>query len=196
MYGSVLLFPEPISDQNLLNSLDSLQTLYMETRGSGFNSAHQDHFDKGRDQLFALKCVCLVTAHPIHQPCRAFLEQLLAVTAGSQTPSLSIESYLYNLLYEVSLPEPGKLMRFSGPLGRISWSRPPKFDLPLCDYSFRGFFEVLGVRDVLRVLACVLLEHQLLLKSAGVCVCVSVCVFVIHMYIIHLSRLPQVDAGC
>ena len=167
VHGSVLVFPEPISDQNLLNSLDSLQSLYCQARGSGFNSAHQDFFDRREDQLFSLKCLCLVTATPIHRPCKAFLEQLVAVTTGSHTPTLPVESYLYNLLYEVTLPEPGKFLRFSGPLGRISWFMPPKFELPLCDYSFREFFEMLGVREILRALACVLMEHQVLLKSSG-----------------------------
>lgn len=166
VHGSVLVFPEPISDQNLLNSLDSLQSLYIESRRSEFNSDHPDFFDSRQEQLFALKCICLVTSEPIHNPCRAFLEQVYAVTAGSHTPSLPVESYLYNLLYEVTLPEPGKFLRFSGPLGRISWYRPLRFDLPLCDYSFREFFEMLGVREILRALACVLMEHQILLKSS------------------------------
>ena len=36
-----------------------------------------------------------------------------------------------------------------------------------CDYSFRQFFELFGVRNVLRLVTCILLEHQLLLKSFG-----------------------------
>ena len=143
-----------------------------------FNSDHEDYFNREEDGLYALKCVCLVTSQPIHRPCRAFLEQLYAVTAGNHTAPLSIESYLFNLLYEVNLPEPGKFLRISGPLGKISWYMSPRFELPLCDYSFREFFEMLGIQDILRVLACVLMEHQLLLKSSGVCVCRSVCVCV------------------
>ena len=177
-YGSVLLFHEQVTDRRLLNSLDALQSQFQDTHRAGFNSDHDDYFDKAEDTLFAPKCLCLVTPQPIHRPCRALLEQLYAVTAGSLTASLSAESYLFNLLYEVTLPEPGKYLRFCGPLGRISWYLPTKFGLPLCDYSFREFFEMLGVRDILRVMACVLMEHQLLLTSAGVCVCVCVCVCV------------------
>jgi hypothetical protein len=162
----VLVFHEQITDPKFLNSLDVLQSRYKDQRRTSFNSDHEDYFDRQEDELYALKCVCLVTPQPIHRPCRAFLEQTYAVTAGNQTASLPIESYLFNLLYEVNLPEPGKYLRLSGPLGRISWYMPPKFDLPLCDYSFRTFFEILGVRDILRVLACVLMEHQLLLKSS------------------------------
>ena len=55
----------------------------------------------------------------------------------------------------------------SGPLGRIAWRLPSLSELPLCDYSFRQFFELLGVRNVLKLVTCILLEHQLLLKSSG-----------------------------
>ena len=62
-----------------------------------------------------------------------------------------------------------------GPLGQFSWSRPSKNDLPLCDYSFREFFQLLGIRNIFKLLTCILLEHQILLKSAGescyVCAC-------------------------
>ena len=170
-YGSVLVFQEQITDSKLLISLEAMQSVYTAARRTGFNSDHEDYFDRQEDELFALKCLCLVVSQPIHQPCRAYLEQLHAVTVGELTAPLSIESYLFNLLYEVSLPEPGKYLKLSGPLGKISWYLPPKSDLPLCDYSFREFFEILGVRDILRVLTCVLMEHQLLLKSTGVCVC-------------------------
>ena len=44
---------------------------------------------------------------------------------------------------------------------------PARLDLPLCDYSFREFFEMLGVRDILKALTGVLMEHQILLKSSG-----------------------------
>jgi len=40
-------------------------------------------------------------------------------------------------------------------------------ELPVCDYSFREFFELLGVRNVIKLLCCLFLEHQVLLKSAG-----------------------------
>ena len=35
-----------------------------------------------------------------------------------------------------------------------------------CDYSFRQLFELLGIKNVLRLLTCLLLEHQVLLKSS------------------------------
>lgn len=171
-YGSVLVFQEKVTDSKLLNSLEALQTEYKEMRRTGFNSDHADYFNQQEDELFALKCIGLIASHPIHRPCEAFLEQLYAVTAGNLTATLPVESYLFNLLYEIRLPEPGKYLKFSGPLGKISWYMPPKFDLPMCDYSFRELFEMLGVRDILRVLACILMEHQLLLKSSGMCVCV------------------------
>ena len=151
----------------MVNTLDALQSSYMDPRRTVFNSDHEDYFDRNEDKLFATKCLCLVSPQPIHRPCQAYLEQLFAVTAGELSASLPVESYLFNLLYEVSLPEPGKYLKLAGPLGKISWLMPPKSDFPLCDHSFREFFEMLGIHDVLGVVTCVLLEHQVLLKSSG-----------------------------
>lgn len=55
----------------------------------------------------------------------------------------------------------------AGPLGNLTLSNPSPSELPPCDYSFRQFFELLGITNVLRLLTFLLLEHQVLLKSSG-----------------------------
>ena len=55
----------------------------------------------------------------------------------------------------------------SGPLGHLAVGVPSPTELPPCDYSFRQLFELLGIKNVLRLLTCLLLEHQVLLKSSG-----------------------------
>lgn len=45
---------------------------------------------------------------------RAYLRQLHAITIGKETAALPVESYLYNLLFEVPMPSPGKTVNFSG----------------------------------------------------------------------------------
>ena len=55
----------------------------------------------------------------------------------------------------------------TGPLGKLVVQRPSLNELPLCDYSFRLFFELLGVRNIVKLLTCILLEHQVLVKSSG-----------------------------
>lgn len=43
---------------------------------------------------------------------------------------------------------------------------PPE-ELPLLDYSLRVMFSTLGVECVVQLFTCVLLEHQVLLRSSG-----------------------------
>ena len=170
-YGSVLLFYELVQDTKVQNVLESIQTKYRESRRPGTNIEEDSFFNRAEDKLYASKCICFVTVQPIFRPLRAYLEQLYAIETAKDksmvSAELPLESYLYNILYEVSLPPPGKTVRFSGPLGRISWRHPSQEEFPLCDYSFRELFRLLGVRNVIKLLACILLEHQILLKSAG-----------------------------
>ena len=115
-YGSALTFYEEVRDTRTLNTLESLQTTYRERRRIiSLNSDQEKYFVRSQDdRLFANKCICFVTSKPIVQPCQAFLEQLHAVATGKQAVDLPLESYLYNVLYEVPLPSPGKMVKFSG----------------------------------------------------------------------------------
>lgn len=42
-------------------------------------------------------------------------------------------------------------------------------ELPLLDYPLRVMFSTLGVECVVQLFTCVLLEHQVLLRSSGKC---------------------------
>lgn len=90
-------------------------------------------------------------------------------------PGLSLESYVYNILYEVSTPPPGRSIRIYVPaqephLPPIATilQRPGLSDeLPLMDFPLRLLFTYLGVDCVLQLFTCVLLENQVLLRSNG-----------------------------
>ena len=168
-YGSVLMFYEHIEDTSILSALESLQNQYQAKNKDRTVSANQqcNLYHQNEDKLFATKCICLVTSKPVFRPCRAYLEQLYAVASGELTSKLPLESYLYNILYEVAMPAPGKCVRFCGPLGSIVWRNPSLVELPMNDYSFKKYFELLGVRNILKLLVATLLEHQILLKSSG-----------------------------
>ncbi len=169
-YGSVLTWYQCVQDPSILNKLGSLQKLYQAKYKEGTLGPDQQHnvYRRNEDKLFATKCICLVTSQPVFRPLQAYLLQLQAVAGGECSGKLPLESYLYNILYEVAMPAQGKNVRIAGPLGRILWRNPSSLELPLCDYSFKRYFEILGVRNVLKLLVSTLLEHQILLKSAGV----------------------------
>ena len=189
VYGSVLTFYEPVNNQTSLDSLIALQNEYESNCRFGISPDESLIFDATSDELFASSSLCLVTTLPVIAPLRAYLDQLYSATMEGEPTPLPLESYLYNLLYEVCLPSPGRTLSFVGPLGSLNWYFPGKNDLPLCDYSFRTLFERLGVKNVIKFLTCVLLEQQILLKSSGKTFKMSFglkfrkCMFVLSWYV-------------
>lgn len=90
-------------------------------------------------------------------------------------PGLSLESYVYNILYEVSIPQPGRSIRIYlppeephlPPIPRVLQSPCLGEELPLMDFSMRLLFSYLGIEVVIQLFTCVLLENQVLLRSNG-----------------------------
>lgn len=84
--------------------------------------------------------------------------------------SVSLESHIYHLLYEVSVPGPGRSLCFvCYPDVTTVIQRPSAIEeLPLFDYSLREMFTLLGVDCVLQLFTCMLLESQILLCSSGI----------------------------
>ena len=113
-YGNVLTFYEPVKNAKILNVLESLQQKYIEKRRVALSSEEGYCFSRDKDQLYAPKCLCLIASEPIHEPFQVYLKQLYAVTVGRLATPLPVESYLYNLLFEVPMPSPGKQVKFSG----------------------------------------------------------------------------------
>ena len=167
VYGSVLIFYEPIAEQKVLDSLLTLQNEYESNCRFGISPDESLLYDQTSDELYSSASLCFVTSLPVFSPLKVYLDQLYAISIEGEPASLSIESYLYNLLFKVCLPDPGRIVSFTGPLGSLNWYFPGKLDLPLCDYSFRTLFKHLGVKNVLKFLTCVLLEQQIFLKSSG-----------------------------
>ncbi|KAJ8271496.1 hypothetical protein COCON_G00103550 [Conger conger] len=93
------------------------------------------------------------------------LEQLHRAVSSAQPPPLPLESYVYNILYEVPLPPAGRSLKFSGVYGPIVCQRPSTAELPLFDFPVRDVLELLGVENLLQLFTCALLEIQILLYS-------------------------------
>ncbi|KAI1889823.1 hypothetical protein AGOR_G00166890 [Albula goreensis] len=122
-------------------------------------------YDISRDTLYVSKCICLMAPMAFPQACRKVLEQLHRAVSSPQPPPLPLESYVYNILYEVPLPPAGRSLKFSGVYGPIVCQRPSTAELPLFDFPIREMFELLGVENVLQLFTCALLEIQILLYS-------------------------------
>ncbi|RZF48660.1 hypothetical protein LSTR_LSTR010750 [Laodelphax striatellus] len=81
---------------------------------------------------------------------------------------ISIDSYVYNLLYQVTVPQPGRSLSFvCYPDLKTTIQRPSAIEeLPLFDFPLRELFSMLSVESVLQLFTCLQLENQILLCSS------------------------------
>ncbi|KAM9327710.1 LOW QUALITY PROTEIN: DENN domain-containing protein 5B [Pholidichthys leucotaenia] len=118
-----------------------------------------------RDTLYVSKALVLITPMPFMHACRRFLSQLhQAVYGRSGSLPLPLESYIYNILYEVPLPAPGRSLKFHCVYEAHCCQRPAR-ELPQADFPLAEAFGLLGVENLVQVFTCTLLEMQILLTS-------------------------------
>ncbi|XP_068627533.1 DENN domain-containing protein 5A isoform X3 [Battus philenor] len=132
------------------------------------------YYDITKDKLYVAKSIALICQYPYVRVAQLFLENLFRSLPRQPGPGLSPESYVYNLLYEVPVPLCGQALRLYVPPSEphlepipvvIRMPNPPD-ELPLLDYPLRVMFSTLGVECVVQLFTCVLLEHQVLLRSS------------------------------
>ncbi|XP_075727111.1 DENN domain containing pinstripe isoform X2 [Rhipicephalus microplus] len=122
-------------------------------------------YDITKDTLYVSKVICLVTPLPLVSACRTILQKLLSLVQGRDSPPLPLESYVYNLLYELPLPPPGRSLRLSYLYQDYVCQRPGTGELPFFDYSFRELFAILGLENCVLLFTSVCFENQILLCS-------------------------------
>uniref|UniRef100_S4RUF8 Uncharacterized protein n=1 Tax=Petromyzon marinus TaxID=7757 RepID=S4RUF8_PETMA len=186
-YGFALTFFEEVRSEPIREAMQTLYAMHRaeqaglaESTSSDFGDTdsatglsssllrmrHSASYDSSRDTLFTSKCICLIAPMPFVQACRKALTQLHTAVTSPQPPPLPLESYVYNLLYEVPLPPLGRSLRFSSVyMPPVVCQRPGPHELPLFDYCLREVFELLGLENVVQLFTCALLEHQILLLS-------------------------------
>ncbi|XP_061422825.1 DENN domain-containing protein 5B-like isoform X1 [Lethenteron reissneri] len=154
-------------------------------------------YEIGCDTLYVSKALCLITPLPFAQACRKVLLQLHRAVTSPRPPPLPLESYVYNLLYEVPLPPPGRSLRFAGVQGPlVVCQRPGAAELPLLDHALRELVELLGLDNVLQLFTCALLEIQILLYSNDyqqlmlVAECVTALLFPFAWQHVYVPILP------
>ena len=97
-----------------------------------------------------------------------YLHELYKSALKEADSTLHLESYVYNLLFEVPAPPPGRTLRFSCGGTAITCQQPNMDELPLFDYALKDMFLTLGIENVVDLYTCVLLEHQVLLVGSGI----------------------------
>jgi len=153
------------------NSVGSVETLgysdHLNTSSDMTNMSNRRTFDINNDTLLVSKSICIIMPLPFISVGKLYLEQLYRAAQNEENLPLPLESYIYNLLFEVPLPPAGKTMRFSCYDLHITCQRPSINELPLFDYSFKELFSLLGVENTVKLFTCCMLEQQILLLSNG-----------------------------
>lgn len=198
-HGFSLVFYEEVRNTNVASAMHTLQAMFITELSSGQTppslrqvredsgiskslprhfkivqnpQSAQSYFDISKDKLYVTKAISLVCQVPYAHAAEVFLTNLYKCLPRSPGPGLSLESYVYNILYEVCAPQPGKSIRIYlppeqphlPPLACIL-QLPSIEELPFLDFPIRLLFSFLGVDCVLQLFTCVLLEHQILLRS-------------------------------
>ena len=163
-YGCALCFYEVTTDQALLDAVKNQEQI---AENALIVSESDEGLQKGGGSLCIQKCICLISSFQHVSPLKQYLLQLHKTTIGGQKLSLPFEKYLSNLLYDVPAPLPGKTINFHGPLSKLTCKMPGVLDFSLCDYSLLPLVQKIGLKNLVKVFTCVLLEHQLLIKSAS-----------------------------
>ncbi|XP_055367395.1 DENN domain-containing protein 5B-like isoform X3 [Betta splendens] len=162
--------PPSSSSSSSSSSMDSLASSLDEADSPTSSSSLSPprsvgSYDSSRDTLYVSKALCLITPMPFMYACRRFLSQIHRAVTAVTAPPLPLESYVYNILYEVPLPAPGRSLKFHCVYEPIVCQRPSLGELPLADFPLAEAFTLLGVENLVQVFTCTLLEMQILLYS-------------------------------
>ncbi|XP_069132552.1 DENN domain-containing protein 5B-like isoform X3 [Argopecten irradians] len=224
-FGSAFTFYEEVNDTKISAAMGTLQHMYQAEvascsmdsgRSSRDPSPRPGHdrrqtsprdsahvYDPEKDKLFVTKTICLIMQMPFVRASRQFLRQLHEAVSKPSDTHLSLESYIYNVLYEVPLPPPGRSLKFYGVEMPIFCQRPMDWrevkgvsELPLFDFSLWDLFRSLEVRDIIQLFTSVLLEHQILIYASDyqrlmlVAECMNTLVFPFAWQHVYVPILP------
>lgn len=122
--------------------------------------------------LFASKAICLISPLAHYSTLKRTLELLYRMTIEHDLLGLPLEAHLYSILHELHIPSPSlshSVLKFNVGERQLTVWQPSinDDDLPLLDFNLLEFFSLLGVEGVIDLVTCALLEHQIILKSAG-----------------------------
>lgn len=195
MHGFALTFYEKVKDYEICQAMQVLQDMYIaemalsSTKNRSrsvvpfkdveqFNARRNNSKDGTCDiklyssekhNLLVSKCLCLVMPLPLISAARTCLDKIYQGGLNEGDLNLTLECYVYNLIYEVPLPPPGRNMKFTCITEDVICQRPGLNELPLFDYSIEKIFAIVDVKGLLKLLACIMLEHQILILGSGRC---------------------------
>ena len=108
------------------------QTLYSHLNTSVYkrsprlqrNKAADRVYDFNTDQLYVTKSMCLISVVPFVNAFERYLSWLFEIITRQMETDLPLESYIYNVIYEMPLPAPGRSLRIKCAGDAITCQRP------------------------------------------------------------------------
>ncbi|KAH0949807.1 hypothetical protein HN011_010229 [Eciton burchellii] len=232
-YGFSLVFYEECRNRKICAAMQTLQAMHITELSSGQNgtpptarkgqdghntrslprhfklSAHSPgaalaYYDSTKDKLLVTKSISLLCQQSYLHAAKMFLTNLYKCVPRHPGPGLSLESYVYSLLYNVPVPLPGKSLKFfvpddepaKPPLELVIHQPSPSLELPMLDYPLKDVFTWLGADCLIQLFTCVLLENQVLLRSADfhklmvVSECITALLFPFSWQHVYVPILP------
>ncbi|PAA49198.1 hypothetical protein BOX15_Mlig016023g1, partial [Macrostomum lignano] len=177
VHGVCIIYYEEVSASQVTSAISTLQSIYSQERATGFvdyeSRAAMDTvslhslncYSETSDRLFAAKAVGLLTRAPLLHSLEHWLWDLLSAVRWPRPPPLPLESYVYNLLFEVPLPPAGRSVAFRGVYRDLLAHSPGQHELPPFEFSLRHLVDMLQLDNLLQVYTCVLLEYRVVLFS-------------------------------
>lgn len=139
-------------------------------------------YDFRKDTLYVSKSISIICSQPFVNTSSQVLHSIHKFINKHDYDIHVLESFIYNLLYDIPLPSPGRSVRFWCLGGEASISRPKEPDeLPIFDYPLLDFFDILGIEPAIKLLTCVMLEHQTLVFSSDCQKLMLVCESIISL---------------
>ncbi|XP_028409168.1 DENN domain-containing protein 5B-like isoform X2 [Dendronephthya gigantea] len=191
LHGFALTFYEKVKDYGICQAMQILQDMFMaelalsSTKTRSHSAIpYRDHlegfetylhnkspsptpeiklYNSEKHNLLVSKCLCLVMPLPFISAAKACLNKIYQAGLHEEDLNFPLECYLYNLIYEVPLPPPGRNLKFTCIMEEVMCQRPGPNELPLFDYSMEDLLEIVGIKDFLKLVSCVMLEHQILI---------------------------------
>jgi hypothetical protein len=150
-YGAVLTFYEKVEDMQICSAMQTLQamhmaelsnaqsrTLYSHLSTSVYNRSPQlsrkldsklteKVYDMRKDSLYVTKCIGIISYLPLISVLEQFLRIVYETVISVTNPSIPVESFIYNIIYEVPMPQTGQSIKFNIANQWLVSQRPGKY---------------------------------------------------------------------
>nr|CDS23721.1 RUN [Echinococcus granulosus] len=165
VFGYAILFPEEVTHPAVKATLRERQKRYRSSPDS-------------ECRFFTMKAVGILSRWAFVSGFFGWLEDLWSSVYRKQMGDLTIESFVYNLLFEAHLAEPGQCSIVSGPACPHFFFRPSNYHgedearcamsswLPVFEYPLVQLLQLFSSSNLIRLLTCAFLEHRIVLLSA------------------------------